>query len=94
MCQSIHIKGRGTIHTVGDLIDAIGADAIEIDDAYAWQADVTKMADYCLCSVDIPDTLIEVGYRVWREPAGDSMQYTCELVSAAEPASNAIRERE
>jgi hypothetical protein len=33
-----------------------------------------------LCSVHVAECLVAYGFRVWKEPDGDSMEYMCERI--------------
>lgn len=83
MCTSIHFRTeKRRLSRMGELLDLLGPDNVEIDGDWD-RAGAMEMRDGCLCPVDIPTTLVECGYRVWKDSEGDSMEYQCEAVADA-----------
>ena len=81
MCSSIWVADQDReVDCVSDLKVLVGSDNI------VWAADVTGYypENACLCIVNVPATLIEHGFKVWRDPCGDPMQYSCEALERDE----------
>ena len=85
MCTSINVVGQnvgelGVITSVAELASFLGS-----REAIVWHDGDTPsdereavFGNCCLCPVDIPCTLINHGFRVWKDYDGDPMEYQCE----------------
>lgn len=76
MCQSVYVVGANEVDNIGQLRALVGEGALVY---FATDVSEEGKADrFCLCGVDIPATLVDAGFKVWKEPHGDPMEYHCE----------------
>lgn len=74
MCVSIHFHSPDChIETVGTLREI--CPELIVRDGY----DLPLKDQTCLCPVDVPQTLLDHGFKVWRS-AGDPMAFEAEPV--------------
>jgi hypothetical protein len=82
MCTSIYVRGsEDDIDNIGALAEILGGTPpIYVKAGYHSRDAADFGSNECLCPVDIPTTLIEAGFRVWKEPNDDPWCYHCERV--------------
>lgn len=100
MCQEAYrIDTREEIGSMGDIRRLVGDGSI-VWSAPAGARDERQLAEErriadglpnnnCLCWVDLPNTLIEAGFKVWRNP--DMIpEYYCEALTPADAQSSGL----
>ena len=77
MCTSVYLAdSKAEISSVREFGAIVGIENIIFFEGY----DKSHL-DACLCGVDVANTLVEAGYKVWRSPR-DSMEYIAEKLES------------
>jgi hypothetical protein len=81
MCRTVWAMNEPNpmVHGVDDLMALVGATTIRDIEDFTDEG-VKLTTSECLCSVHVAECLVAYGFRVWKEPDGDSMEYMCERI--------------